>query len=111
VLVLALQIDYRVPVRRACRVVMFHRSVWYYKRKGEKRDLLLRTLMREIAQTRVRYGMGRIFTLLRRDGWPDNHKRVHQLYKLEGLNLRSKRPRRNRAAAHRLEQQPTVPLL
>jgi putative transposase len=45
--------------------------------------------------------MWRIFTLLRREGWPDNHKRVHRLYKLEGLNLRSLRPRRNRAAAHR----------
>ena len=43
-------------------------------------------------------------TLLRREGWPDNHKRVYRLYKEEGLNLRSKRPRRNKAAAHRLER-------
>lgn len=34
----------------------------------------------------------------------DNHKRVHRIYKEEGLDLRSKRPRRNKAAAHRLER-------
>ena len=60
--------------------------------------------IREIALTRVRYGYWRIYTLLRREGWPVNHKRVYRFYKLEGLNLRSKRPRRNRAAAHRLER-------
>lgn len=32
--------------------------------------------------------------------------RVHRLYCLESLNLRSKRPRRNHAAAHRLERLP-----
>jgi len=65
---------------------------------------VLRHRLRELAQVRVRYGCRRLHTLLRREGWPDNHKRVHRLYCLEGLNLRSKRPRRNRAAAHCLER-------
>jgi putative transposase len=60
--------------------------------------------MKEIAHTRVRYGSRRIHTLLRREGWKDNHKRVHRLYKLEGLNLRNKRPRRNKSGAHREDQ-------
>ena len=60
--------------------------------------------MKEIAMIRVRYGFWRVFTLLRREGFSDNHKRVHRLYKLEGLNLRSKRPRRSRAGAHRSEK-------
>ena len=60
--------------------------------------------MKEIAVSRIRYGSRRIYTLLRREGWKDNHKRVHRVYKEEGLNLRSKRPRRNKAAAHRLER-------
>ena len=60
--------------------------------------------MQEIAQVRIRYGFWRIFILLRREGWKDNHKRVHRLYKEEGLNLRTKRPKRNKAAAHRLER-------
>ena len=62
--------------------------------------------MRELAQVRVRYGSQRLYILLRREGWPDSHKRVHRLYCLEGLSLRSKRPRRNRAAAHQLELLP-----
>ena len=54
--------------------------------------------------TRVRYGFNRIFVLLRREGFIDNHKRVYRVYKEEGLNLRSKRPRRSRSAAHRLDR-------
>jgi putative transposase len=60
--------------------------------------------MHEIAQVRIRYGFWRIFILLRREGFRDNHKRIYRLYCEEGLNLRSKRPKRNRASAHRLER-------
>ncbi len=59
--------------------------------------------MKEIAAARVRHGMWRIYILLRREGYKDNHKRIHRIYKEEGLNLRSK-PRRNKSAAHRLER-------
>ena len=76
----------------------------YYYRYHRREDGPLRTRMKEIAVTRIRYGSRRIYTLLRREGWKDNHKRVHRVYKEEGLNLRSKRPRRNKAAAHRLER-------
>ena len=95
--------DYRIPVRRACMVVLLHRSVWYYK-SNERDDSLLRMRMKEIAHTRVRYGCWRIFTLLRREGWRDNHKRVHRLYCLEGLNLRTNRKKRIRSGSHRLER-------
>ena len=64
----------------------------------------LRLRIKEIAQTRVRYGLWRIYILLCREGWTDNYKRVYRLYKKEGLNLRSKFPRRNRAAASRLDR-------
>lgn len=36
--------------------------------------------------------------LLRREGYLDNVKRVYRLYRQEGLSLRLKRPRRNKAA-------------
>jgi putative transposase len=49
----------------------------------------------------VRYGIARIHVLLRRGGWLDNHKRTRRIYLEEGLNLRHRRPRRNKAAAHR----------
>lgn len=82
---------------------MMHHSVFYYQHH-RREDAALRSRVREIAITRVRYGHCRIYTLLRREGWRDNHKRVYRVYKEEGLNLRSKRPRRNKAAAHRLER-------
>ncbi len=102
-LAVGLSDEYRVSVRRACKVVMLHRSLWYYRSRARDSSVI-RKRMHEIAHVRVRYGFWRIFTLLRREGWPDNHKRVHRLYKEEGLNLRSKRPRRSKAAAHRLER-------
>jgi putative transposase len=94
---------YRVSVQRACRVVQLHRSAWYY-RLHRREDRPLRQRIKEIAASRIRYGMWRIYILLRREGFTDNHKRVHRIYREEGLNLRSKRPRRNKAAAHRLER-------
>ena len=45
-----------------------------------------------------------LYTLLRREGWKDNHKRVHRIYKEGWLNLRSKRPRSSKSGAHRLER-------
>ena len=60
--------------------------------------------MHEIAQVRIRYGYLRIHTLLVREGWHVNRKKVYRIYCEEGLNLRSKRPRRRVAAAHRLER-------
>ncbi len=83
------------------------RSGLAYKPVRKILDAPLTRRIEEIAQTRVRYGYQRIHILLRREGWPINRKRVHRLYKLAGLNLRSKRPRRRRAAADRLDR-PTL---
>lgn len=43
----------------------------------------------------ARYGYRRIHVLLRCEGWAVNVKRVRRLYRMEGLNLRAKRPRRH----------------
>jgi len=91
---------YRISARR---VIGLQRASWSYKARGRD-DTVLRQRLRELAQVRIGYGCQRLHTLLRREGWADNHQRVQRLSCLEGLNLRSKRPRRNRAAAHRLER-------
>jgi putative transposase len=69
------------------------RSTFHYRsRRPEQAPL--RKRIREIAQTRVRYGYRRIHVLLRREGWMINAKRVRRLYCLEGLQMRLKPPRR-----------------
>lgn len=65
---------------------------------------MLRMRMKEIAAVRIRYGFWRIYILLRREGFTDNHKRMYRVYKEEGLNLRSKRPRRNKSASQRMNR-------
>lgn len=50
--------------------------------------------IREICQTRVRYGYRRVHVLLRREGWEINMKRTHRIYNELGLQLRKKTPKR-----------------
>jgi putative transposase len=50
--------------------------------------------IREITETRMRYGYRRVHVLLRREGWPVNPKRIYRLYKDMGLQLRNKVPKR-----------------
>lgn len=69
------------------------RSVHRYKSiRGDQAFLVKR--VKEIASIRVRYGYRRIHTLLQREGWSVNHKRIYRLYCKESLQMRLKVPRR-----------------
>jgi putative transposase len=71
---------------------------------------VLRERIKEIAAVRVRYGYRRIHVFLEREGWHVNPKRVARLYRLEGLSLRAKAPkRRRRSAAQRVRLAPAGP--
>ena len=84
---------FQVSIRRACKAVPACRATYHYRsRRPEQAPL--RKRIREIAETRMRYGYRRITVLLRREGWHVNVKRVHRLYRLEGLQMRLKPPRR-----------------
>ena len=50
-------------------------------------DQVIRMRIREIAQTRVRYGSERIFTLLRWEGFKDSYNRVYTV--MRGCNCKS----------------------
>jgi len=94
---------YRVSERRSCAVLRFDRKTHRYRSvRGDQAPLKNR--INEIAATRVRYGYRRIHVMLRREGWAVNVKRVRRLYRMEGLNLRAKRPRRHVMAARRVER-------
>ena len=86
--------------------MMQSRTVYHYRSRRDDRALTRR--IREIAETRIRYGCQRIHILLRREGWLVNHKRTHRIYCLEGLNLRTKRPRRHVTARHRNQRPSTT---
>jgi putative transposase len=77
------------------------RSVYDYKNRKDE-QAVLRMRIKDIAQTRVSYGYRRIHIMLLREGWKINHKRVYRLYKLEGLMMRPKRPRRHVSACRRM---------
>jgi putative transposase len=84
---------FQVSIRRACRTVPACRATYHYRsRRSEQAPL--RKRIREVAETHMRYGYRRITVLLRREGWHVNVKRVHRLYRLEGLQMRLKPPRR-----------------
>ena len=44
--------------------------------------------LRELAQARPRFGYLRLHVMLRREGWVVNRKRVHRIYRDEGLTVR-----------------------
>jgi putative transposase len=70
-------------------VLKLQRSVYYYHhRRDPQTELRLR--LKDLAAARVRYGYERLHTLLRREGWQINLKRVYRLYHEEGLSLRLK---------------------
>lgn len=50
--------------------------------------------IKEICETRVRYGVRRGHVQLRRKGWPINHKKTCRVYRELGLQLRNKTPKR-----------------
>ncbi len=72
---------------------MAQRSSYHYRPRGDDQADLKKRI-KEIAETRVRYGYRRIHVLLRREGWNVNAKRIYRLYKEMGLQLRNKTPKR-----------------
>ena len=95
-----------ISIRRACRVLRFNLSTYFYRhRRSDQAALVLR--LKELAAARVRYGYLRLHVLLRREGWLVNHKRIYRLYKLEGLSLRLKTPKK-RISRQRVEGPPAT---
>jgi len=66
--------------------------------------------IREIAQTRVRYGYRKIRVLLNREGWSVGKYLVARIYREEGLTLHRRWKPHRRVAEHRRERfHPTAP--
>lgn len=100
-----LQSVFQVSIRRSCATLCFQKSSYFYKARRPSQAALKKRI-REIAETRVRYGYRRIHVLLRREGWQMNAKRIYRLYVQEGLQIRNKRPKRKVSAKLRDDRKP-----
>ena len=98
-----LQVAYEVSERRAYQATGFPRATHRYQSVRDDRAEL-RIRLRDLAASRVHYGYLRLHTLLRREGWKVNRKLVYRIYKEEGLQMRRKRPRRNRSSQVRVKR-------
>lgn len=99
--------EWGVSIRRACRAFLLDRSTYHYRsRRSGQAELEQR--IREICQTRVRYGYRRVHVLLRREGRPINQKRTRRIYYELGLQLRNKTPKRRVKAKLRDDRRPAT---
>jgi len=91
---------YRRSERRACQLAGVGRSSCRYQAR-RRDDPELRQRLCALAGERRRFGYRRLTVMLRREGWPVNHKRVYRLYGEEGLAVRCRPRKRRKAAARR----------
>ena len=87
--------------RRACRAVGQPRSTQRYEPRepgDDERPLVAR--MRALSAAHPRYGYRRVWALLRAEGFAVNRKRVHRLWRREGLKVPPKQRKRRRLLGH-----------
>ena len=85
-----------VSERRACRVLGQPRSTQRHVPLVPVDEEALTAEIVRLASTYGRYGYRRITALLRRDGWAVNVKRVHRIWRREGLKVPKRQPKRGR---------------
>lgn len=95
VAVAALEDEFGVSQRHACRVVGQHRSTQRHESVPPPDDEeLIRAELRAFAKRRPRWGWRRAAKYLRREGWAVNNKRIRRLWRDEGLQVPQKRKRK-----------------
>jgi putative transposase len=83
-----------VPLRRACALLSVARSTLRYRSRLVERDAPVVAVMQELAAQYPRYGYRRIQVFLARRGHVMSADRAHRLWRLHGLQVPRKRPRR-----------------
>jgi putative transposase len=83
-----------LSLRRACALMSVARSTLRYESRLARRDAPVVSVMRELAGQYPRYGYRRIQVFLARRGHEMSADRAHRLWRLAGLQVPRKRPRR-----------------
>jgi putative transposase len=85
--------EHALAERYACRLLEVDRSTYRYEPRPD-RNAKLREALVVLAKQQPRYGYRRLWAMLLRQGWEVDVKRVHRLYKAEGLMVRRLRRKR-----------------
>lgn len=80
--------------RHACQLIGVARSTYRYERRVAADEADLRTRLHELANEHDAYGYRLVTQLLRQERGAVNHKRVHRLWKEEGLQQPKRRLRK-----------------
>jgi transposase InsO family protein len=83
--------EYGITERRAGQVLDRARSTLRYCPRERDTEAPLIRAIKRLARKHPRYGYRRIHALLLREGWQENLKRVHRLWKELGLGRRIRR--------------------
>jgi putative transposase len=98
--------DWAVSIRQACVAIGFDRSTFHYQSRrtrcpaavcmqtARRDQAAVMKRIREICETRVRYGYRRVHVLLDREGWGIIVKKFYRIYLELGMQLRHKTPKR-----------------
>lgn len=97
--------SWKVSARKACGILRFDPKTYRYqsRRPGQA---ALESRIKEICETRVRYGYRRVHVMLLREGWRLNQKKTRRIYSEMGLQLRNKTPKRRVKAKLRSDRAP-----
>ncbi len=96
-----------LSVRRACALMSVARSALHYESKLALRDAPVLAAMSILSAQYPRYGYRRIQIFLERQGHSMSSDRAWRLWRLAGLQVPRKRPRR-RVSVHRPRPQPAT---
>jgi putative transposase len=99
--------EWSVSIRRVCRVLQVDTSTYHYKSRRPGQAVLEKRI-KEICQTRERYGYRRVSALLRREGWRISVKRCAGCIVSKACKLRNKSPKRRVKAKLRAGRSPAT---
>lgn len=91
-----LQEKFDVSERRACKTLGLHRATKRYEPREDPVNKLITPMIIKYASRYGRYGYRRVTALVRAEGFKVNPKRVGRIWRIEGLKVPQKQPKRGR---------------
>lgn len=99
----------RLRPTRACRVVGLQTSTYHHISKRIRSDEPVRSRLKELAAQRTRWGCQMLFSILRREGFKDNYKRIERIYRESKLSIYLRKRKKLRSGPRVPLPEPTAP--